>query len=445
MILGKYINNISGLRLFNLIRYGVLLLIAISFAKSGLTLAEIGYYEILIFIAGAVSFFWLTGIIQSLLPLYKNNKTFTEDTKELKKSPEFFNAFLLISLFSIIAGLFIVCFNEFISKLLNDSQKIPHLTILVLYVVICGPASLVEYFYLLLKRPDRIVIYGFISFFVHFILVAGPAIAGYGIQYSLWGLIIINIIRLIWLVIILFKYAEFRFSFKFIKEHISLGTPLIVSIFLSGSATYIDGFIIANKFDTTTFTIFRYGAREMPLVILLANAFSTSMIPELRDRNKINESLGKIKKESSRMVRYLFPISILLLITSGVFYPIVFKPEFAESSIIFNIYLLVIVSRLVFPQTILIGLKKTKIILLGSFMEIILNVCLSLFLINIFGIAGVALATVMAFYFEKIFLIIYNYVKLKIPPSKYIPVKLHIIYSVLIIVVFFIIEFHLFQ
>lgn len=445
MILGKYINNISGLRVFNLLRYGVLLLIGITFTKSGLSPTDIGYYEKLIFIAGAISFFWLTGIMQSLLPLYKNNKTFSEKPDEIKKSPEFFNAFILISLFSVIAGLFIICFSGFLSNLLNDSEKIPYLSIIVIYVILVGPASFVEYIYLLKKKSDWIVTYGFISFFFHFIMVAGPAIAGYSIKYSLWGLILINFIRLVWLIILLIKYAEFRISFSFMKEHISLATPLIVSIFLSGSATYIDGFIIANKFDTATFTLFRYGAREMPLVMLLANAFSTSMIPELRDKRKLNESLKKIKKESSRMVRYLFPVSIILLITSKYFYPVVFKPEYSASAVIFNIYLLVIVSRLVFPQTILIGLKKTKMILFGSSIEIILNVCLSLLLINIFGIAGVAIATVIAFYFEKIILIIYNYSHLKISPYKYIPVKLHLIYSVMIIVVFFIVEHQLFR
>jgi len=445
MILGKYINNISGLRLFNLLRYGVLLLIGVTFAKSSLSQSDIGYYESLLFIGGAISFFWLTGIIQSLLPLYRNNKTFNKSVGEEKRSPELFNAFLLISLFSILAGLFILCFNGFLSKLLNDSEKIPYLGILVFYVVLSGPSSLVEYIYLLKRRFNNIVIYGVCSFSIHFILVAGPAIFNLGIIYSLLGLIGINILRLIWLLFLLARFADFTFSFKYLKEHLSIGTPLILSIFLSGSATYIDGFIIAGKYDMASFAVFRYGAREMPLVMLLANAFSTSMIPEVREKNNLIKSLNKIKLESSRMIRYLFPISIILLITSKYFYPIIFNPEFAGSAVIFNIYLLVIVSRLVFPQTILIGLKRTKFILLGSGFEIVLNVILSLLFINIFGIAGVALATVIAFYFEKVFLILINHYKFNISPKKYIPLKLHLLYSILIIIIFFIVENQLFK
>ncbi len=103
---------------------------------------------------------------------------------------------------------------------------------------------------------------------------------GYEIVYSVWGLIAISILRLIWLFFLLAKYAEIRFSFPFIKEHLRLGTPLIISALLSGSAQYIDGAIVSSKFDATTFAIFRYGAKEFPLVILLANGLSNAMLSE---------------------------------------------------------------------------------------------------------------------------------------------------------------------
>jgi len=439
VILGKHINNISGLQFYNLLRYGTIFLIGVVFAKTGLTNKEIGDYEALLLIAGAVSFFWLSGIIQSFIPLYKSNEIFSAKKKGNSKSPELFNAFILICIFSLAAGFLILICKNFFSEKLNDSHEIPYINILFLYVILIGPASLVEYVYLLKSKSEKIVIYGLISFFLHFILVAGPVIIGYPLEYSLWGLVIINVIRIIWLLHLMSIYAEPRFSLAFMKKHIAVGIPLIISILLSGSATYIDGIIIM-KFDKTNLAVFRYGARELPLVMLLANAFSISMLPAFRENIKIDESLKKIRKESARMIRYLFPLSIIMLLTSRLIYPIIFDQEFLESSVIFNIYLLIIVSRLVFPQTILIGLRKTKVILLGSAMEIILNVSLSFLFINILGIAGVALATIIAFYFEKLFLIIYNYYKLKISPATYIPWKLHLVYSLLILIIFFFVE-----
>jgi hypothetical protein len=56
-----------------------------------------------LFISGLISFFWVTGIIQSLLPLYHRNRTYRKPGDNgTGKSPEIFNAFLLLSFFSLI-------------------------------------------------------------------------------------------------------------------------------------------------------------------------------------------------------------------------------------------------------------------------------------------------------------------------------------------------------
>ena len=47
-----------------------------------------------------MTFFWVTGIIQSLLPLYHRNRTYAKwEITESDKSPEIFNAFLLLMFF----------------------------------------------------------------------------------------------------------------------------------------------------------------------------------------------------------------------------------------------------------------------------------------------------------------------------------------------------------
>ncbi|MFO7790898.1 MAG: hypothetical protein R6V32_10025, partial [Bacteroidales bacterium] len=76
MRLGKYINNITGLQFFQLFRFGILLLISIVFSKSRLSQGEIGIYETFLLIAGGVSFFWISGLIQALMPLFKSNIRF---------------------------------------------------------------------------------------------------------------------------------------------------------------------------------------------------------------------------------------------------------------------------------------------------------------------------------------------------------------------------------
>jgi O-antigen/teichoic acid export membrane protein len=114
-----------------------------------------------------------------------------------------------------------------------------------------------------------------------------------------------------------------------------------------------------------------------------------------------------------------------------------------RSSDIFMVYLLLVLSRLLFPQTILIGLKKTRIIMIASITELILNIALSVWLSQYYGLVGVALATIFIFFIEKLILILYNYIGLGIKPGKYIPVTTYLVYSIIIISVFVLIDHQL--
>jgi O-antigen/teichoic acid export membrane protein len=104
-----------------------------------------------------------------------------------------------------------------------------------------------------------------------------------------------------------------------------------------------------------------------------------------------------LKRGVSRLMHFLFPLTALLLLVSKPLFPVVFNSAFSESATVFNIYLLLVISRLLMPQTILNGLKLTRQIMVAAFFELVLNVALSLFLLAVWGIAGIAFATFSLF------------------------------------------------
>lgn len=393
-----------------------------------------------LFIASLVSFFWVTGVIQSLLPLYHNNTTFkVKEINRKEKSPEIFNAFLLLTGFSILAYIFCRIFqNAF--HVFDGVQDIQFINLVFFYLLVSSPGTLIEYIYLLRNKSDKIILYGFISFSIQLIFVTVPVMLGYGIEWSIWGLIAVSVIRLFWLASLLRKYAQFKISFGFLREHLHLGTPLILSSLLSGSAQYIDGFIISTHFDAKAFALFRYGAKEFPLALMLANGLSIAMLSEFSTKEKLKESLQVLKEKSRRLMHILFPLTILLLFFAKPIYINIFNSEFSRSADVFVLYLLLILSRIVFPQTILIGLKKTRIVLYASFIEIVLNITLSLILIKYYNIVGVALATVIVYFIEKIVLVVYNFVQLKIKPKDYIPLGVYFFYSTVLVVLFILLD-----
>jgi len=430
----KYRNNTTGLQVFQLLRFGTLLLISIVFAKSNLTTESIGDYEKFLFITALVCSFWINGLIQSFLPLFRNNSTFTNTSG---KSPEIFNVFVLLSVLSLLAIVVLLVFKGPLSNTLGVEGSIPYFNLILVYIFFSSPSFLIEYIYLLKNQADWVFKYGFSTFFLQFVLISAPAFWGGNMELSIWGLIAVTVIRYGWLIQLLKKYAAPVFSTDFIREHLHFAYPLIISMLLGGSAHYVDGFLVLNKFDSATFAVFRYGAKEFPLVLLMANALSNAMIPEFSMKEKLSVALVTLKNKSATLMHLLFPVTVVFLLFSSWLYPRVFNENFSESAVIFNIYLLLIISRLVFPHTILIGRKKTNIVMYASFAELMVNVVLSIIFIHFWGIEGVAFATVIAFSVQKIIWLTYNKKVHGISPKDYIPVKTLAIYSLITLVVFY--------
>lgn len=423
----RYLNTISAFQFYQLARYTTLVLIGVVFTKTALTQQEIGEYETFIFISGALSFFWLNGLMKALLPLSAGKRD---------SNPAIFSAFVLISFFSILVAAILYLIHPFLSEYLLNGKSIPELRWLLIYLIFGIPAHIAEYFYLVKKKNTSLVIYGIVSFSIQLLLVVIPAVLNQPVSVVLKGLVASAVLRYLWLWGIFVYFRKIHFSGTFVKSHLKLGGPLVAATFLSGSAQFIDGFIVTSRFDESTFAVFRYGARELPLAMLLANALSSAMLPEFARREKLQQNLVALKKSVSRLMHFLFPVTALFLLASHPVFPVLFNPRFEESATIFNIYLLLIISRLLMPQTILNGLKLTREIVKASFFELILNVSLSLLFVRYWGIAGIAFATFVAYLFEKIYLILMVKRKLNIRLTDYHPVRYFVIYSLSILVIF---------
>jgi len=437
----KFIDNISGLQAVQLLRFITFLIISIVFTKSHLSRAQIGNWELFLFISSLLSFFWVSGIIQSLLTLYSRNRTFREDGEtEGRKSPELFNAFLLITFFSVL----VFAMGIPVKIILSSSQMepgIPYANLLLLYILVSNPVTLIEYIYLLNKRPHRIIQYGIYTYSAQLLFVLAPVVAGFDEKSAIWGLFAITAIRWVWLIILLHRYTLPKISFDFIREHLTIGMPLILTFLISGSAQYIDGIIISARYaDPGVFAMYRYGAKEFPLVLLLANGLSNALLPLFSTRDGMRGALVTLRHRSARLINYLFPISIATMLVARWVYPRLFTPEFTRSADVFMIYLLLIIPRLVFPQTIVIGRRKTRIVLIVAAVDIAVNVPLSLLLIRPYGVVGVALATFIVYSLEKVYLIWYVWKKMKIRPAEYIPVASWLIWSALLVLLFVLID-----
>jgi len=426
--INKYLTNIRALQTFQVLRYAVLFVTGMLFAQAGLSTELIGLYEKLLFLASVLSFFWVSGFIQTMLSSHGK-------IEQVERSEKLFNVFTVVMICSILSFIiFRVAANNFLESDNDFTRNITN--IFSFYLLLANPAFLVEYIYLLLNKPKNMIVYGTLSFGIQLTLVVTPVFlieSETGFYYAIVGVVASAAFRFLWLITLLMRHAELKINFEHIKSLLLIGSPLIISAILSGSIDYINGFIVQHYFDDATFAIFRNGAKELPLALLLANSFSNAMLPRFIDTKNLNEPLAEIKTSSLRLMHFIFPVTIILMLLSKSLYPILFNPSFAASAGIFNIYLLLVINRLVFPQTILIGLKLTKPVMLISLAEALTNIVFSVILIEYAGIEGVAWGVYIAFTLEKLLLMLYLKFNLKISVQQYTSVGWLSFYSAITI------------
>ena len=391
------LSTVSSLQLFQLTRYSGFVLIGICFARMGIAKAEIGRFETFLWWMGLFSFFWIAGLMNSMLASYP--KQSDADKKQL-----LFTTFCLILILSVVAG----------SVQLVIGGSVLGLA----YLLLNNASYVVEYILFLQDHRRRLIIYGVTIAVIQVLLCVVPAYIYGDTHYALYGLLVTAAVKFIYIVYLLRKHTLTEFQWTKVKQLFLLALPLMMSFFVNGSAEYIDGAVVKHYFTLADFSVFRYGSRDFPLFTILAATLSMSMIPRVAEN--LSEGLDSIKHESVRYMHFFFPLAIVLILTGKWLFILFFTSSFAESGRIFAALMLLTVPRLLFPQTILTALKENKLILICAIIEMLINIVASVLLARQFGLIGVAYGTVIAFVSEKVFMTAILYYKHDIAPSRYI-------------------------
>ena len=405
------LSTLSSLQLFQLARYSGFVLTGLSFAKLGIAKSEIGRFETFVWWMGLFSFFWIAGLMNSMLASYPRQ------TEEGKRHL-LFTTFCLILLLSGIAG---------------AVQWVAGGSVLGLaYLLLNNASYVIEYILFLQDHRSRLIIYGVMMAIVQWLLCVVPAYMHEDIQYAIYGLILTAAIKFIYIVSLLRQHTLTKFQWLRIRQLFLLSTPLMLSFFVNGSAEYIDGAVVQHYFSLGDFSVFRYGSREFPLFTILSATLSMSMIPRVSE--DLPAGLQAIRQESVRYMHFFFPMAIVFILSGQWLFTTFFSPQFAESGRIFAGLMLLTIPRLLFPQTILTALGESRLILVCAIFEMLINIFASILLVKPFGLVGVAYGTVIAFVSEKMLMILILYYKNNISPFQYISPLPFSLYAILTIV-----------
>lgn len=422
----KYeLSNVNALQAFHVLRQGAVMLVSIVLAKSSLSTESIGHWELLLYIGYTLSFFWVSGLVQGMLTIFP--KLEAQDRKVFT-----FNVYLLFCAVSLAILLLLTFSREPVIFLLTNHHELPHLGIFSLYLALSLPVFLLENLYLLHDKPKSIFTFGIFSAAGHVLSIGIPVWVGEGLGLGIAGLAIFALIRHLLLLQFIWKNSTFSYKSIFWKQLLQLSLPLMIYSVVGGVQVALAAWFVAFFFpgDQTKFAIFRYGAQELPFALALTNGFGTAMLPQVAA--DLTQALQNIRTKSLRLFHWLFPIAVVIMLSSHLLFPLVFRAAFAESVPVFNIFLLILITRMVFPRTILVGLESNAAVLWISVAEIIAFAVLGFVLGRLQGLAGIALATLLAYAIEKILLCGFLFRRFGIGVGEYTDLRWFAFYSLLL-------------
>ncbi|MTB49543.1 lipopolysaccharide biosynthesis protein [Lewinella sp. W8] len=436
------------------LRQGALILIALALPRLGLGLTEIGHWESLLFVGYILGFGWLTGLLQAYLVRIR----LTRPEAARKFSRLALGTIFVVSLLllGVAAGA-----HQWFFDLLRLGETPPGWWWYFLFLLTQWPGLFFEQVLVVEDRPRGLLVFGTLSALGMIMAILGPLLAGDSLEGALYWLAVCGVVKGILILgwtlwdYVLDKQNKQRAIT--VKRHGKLtgamtggqdrwrelltawwsaAWPLMIYASLGAMVTAFDPWFVNYWYEgeEDTFALFRYGARELPLLAAVTNGMITVVLPQLTESPTVGLQL--LRNSSRRLFHWIFPGTILLLATTGYWWEPLFTATFAESEPLFRAYLFVIVSRLLFPVPVLTALGHTRMLMVFGGLELLLNVALSFLLAPAYGLLGIIWATVLAYFLDKLLLMYYLYRRTGIRPGHYLDLRWYVGYVAVLMLVY---------
>ena len=391
-------------------------MISILLVRLGLPAADIAVYETLLFWSAAVTAFWVSGGQTAVLSLFPQLQK-----KGIATGLLWQVALLFVGLSSL-SALVIYFGAPFYFQAFTPFEDLPYVGLIALYSWLNVPSFLLHIFYQLRGQDRALLWMSGLNWGAQLGAVIGPLLLGYGLEMVFQSLVLLGLLRSLWLFGLLQNIDRLTFSGATLRRYGRLLVPLALTALLEGSVELIDGLLVGRFFDDPAiFTYYRYGAKELPLSLLLIGPVVAVGI-QLAATDMAG-GLGEAKARLRRISHILYPLSAGLLLAAPYLFTWAYSADYLVSAQLFGVYLLLVSSRLLVPQIVLVARGHNYALLAISIIEVVLNAALSYWLIGPLGLLGIAWGSVVAYLVGKGLLAAYAYVRLGVSPLAYLPVR----------------------
>lgn len=402
------------LQIYNILRQGSLIIISVLLAKSLVPTQLIAEFEASMLLSVSFSFFAVAALSHCLYPLIAG-------TEETRKNTLYFHNFLVYTFTGIIAAFCIIGFSFVLTPELNRTSV--YLT--ALYTLFHTASFFAEHFLIIEKKSKLVIVWGLGSFGMQIAAVSIPLVLWNNLNLALGCLMVVSFARFsVNAILILTRTAFLRVQRQILWQILQLSGPVMLSLLSSGGFVYIIQYLVHAQSTPLEFALFRYGTREFPLFAILTNAFSSIYSSRLASGDQKLPDLRRLSHQ-------VFIPAIALMLLSPFLFRWFLNHELAPAWIYFNVLLLGVPAKLVFPQSVLLAFGQTHKMLYASIIEGFGGLIIAVFAMSYFGLIGAVIALVCAYILEKIVLIFYCR-KSGLAMNQYMHFESLLIYSLLL-------------
>lgn len=325
--------------------------------------------------------------------------------KRDKKNKFIGNTLIILLSIAIVTSILVILFKYEISVFLNNTQILNYIYVISLYVFIMILSSFLENLFI---SSDNAIILGklyIIYTIANFILMMITTVILKSLFLLMVGIVFIEFLRTIimYIYIMMKENIHFDLDLSMLKEQVVFSIPLGVVAIVQSINSYVDNLFISNNFLPSEYAAFANAATDIPLVGIITVSIASVVLPKMSKKfnsegnsNEIIEIWGQSCKNTALI---MFPIFWIALLFSKGYIQIIFSQKYVLTSTpIFVIYLMKFPLYCTVFGNVLIAMGKQKYIMYNSIVGIILNFVLNCIFLELLGMKGPAIATVIVQY-----------------------------------------------
>ena len=209
-------------------------------------------------------------------------------------------------------------------------------------------------------------------------------------------------LRVVCSYLLLFRLVR-PFSFAFLRhspiEQLRYVWPIGIREGIEALSRFSDKLVFTAFFTTTQFAFYFNGAWELPIVGIVVSSLMAVLLPEWRvayRRGEMDRVRALMHFAARRLALVLFPTAALAFSVAPELMSLVFGEDYRASGDIFRVFLFLLPLRVSTAGRVLLAANRTRAVLLGTVVDLVVAVGLGLALIPWLGTLGPAVALIVS-------------------------------------------------